>query len=205
MGNASIPFEKDIDLIGIDGKLIRVRAIFNDGGLVNAIDSKIFHSIKKQLSPSRHSSKVLKMANGTLVRLEGTWTGIVVVGSIRTQGTFEIFSSNGAWEALFGKPLLRGFRASHKYINDTITLEAEGCQSITGNDNTLKVQQLRKTEVTVVSISNLEDHISGPPLRLRQVSNIKLTQTSEQAPVPSPESCMGNIDPVWISSGLESI
>ena len=77
MGNASVPFEKDIDLIGIDGKLVRVRGIFDDGGMVNAIDGKIFHSIKKQLSPSRHSSKVLKMANSALVRLEGTWTGIV--------------------------------------------------------------------------------------------------------------------------------
>ena len=52
MGNASIPFEKDIDLIGIDGELVRVRAIFDDNGMVNAIDSKISHSIKKQLSPS---------------------------------------------------------------------------------------------------------------------------------------------------------
>ena len=145
------------------------------------------------------------MANGTLVHSEGTWTGIVMVGSIQMPGTFEIFPSNGAWEALFRKPLLHGFRASHEYVNNTIALEAEGRQSIIGNDNTLKVQQLQKTEVAVVSISDLEDHISGPPLRLRQVSNIKLTRTSEQAPVPSPESCMGNIDSVWISSGLESI
>ena len=91
------------------------------------------------------------------------------------EGTFEIFPSNGAWEALLRTLLLRGFRASHEYVNDTITLEAERCQSIIGNDNTLKVQQLQKTEVAVASISNLEDHISGPPLRLRQVSNIKLT------------------------------
>ena len=52
VGNARIPFEKDIDLIGIDGELIRVRAIFNDSGMVNTINNKIFHSIKKQLSPS---------------------------------------------------------------------------------------------------------------------------------------------------------
>ena len=102
MGNASVPFKKDIDLIGIDGKLIRVRVIFVDGGMVNAIDSKTFHSIKKQLSPGRHSLKVLKMANGALVHSEGTWTGIVMVGSVQMQGTFEIFPSNGAWEALFG-------------------------------------------------------------------------------------------------------
>ena len=113
------------------------------------------------------------MADSALVCSEGTWTGIVVLGSIQMQGTFEIFPSNGAWEALFGKPLLCRFRASHEYINDTITLEAEGRQSII--ENTLKVQWLQKTEVAVGSISNLEDHISGPPLRLRQVSNIKLT------------------------------
>ena len=205
VGNASVPFEKDIDLIGIDGELVRVRAIFDDGGMVNAIDSKIFQFIKKQLSPSQRSSKVLKMANGTLVRSEGTWTGMVVVGGIHTQGTFKIFPSNGAWEALFGKLLLRGFRASHEYIDDTITLEADGHQSIIGNDNTLKVQRLQKTEVAVASISNLEDHISGPPLRLRQVSNIELTRTSEQASVPIPESRMRNIDSAWISSGLGSI
>ena len=128
-----------------------------------------------------------------------------MVGNVQMQGTSEIFPSNGTWEALFRKLLLHGFRASHKYVDDTITLEAEGRQSIIGNNNTLKVQRLQKTEVAVASVSNLENHISGPPLRLRQVSNIKLTQTSEQAPVPSPEACMGNIDSVWISSGLESI
>src|ERR1700691_5111771 len=39
-------------------------------------------------------------------------------------GTFEIFASGGAWNVLFGKPLLQAFGAIHEYTTDTITLHS---------------------------------------------------------------------------------
>ena len=31
MGNMEVPFEKELQLVGVDGKLIQIRAIFDDG------------------------------------------------------------------------------------------------------------------------------------------------------------------------------
>jgi hypothetical protein len=38
------------------------------------------------------------------------------------EGSFEVFDSNGAWSALFGKPLLGKFRAVHDYDTDTVKI-----------------------------------------------------------------------------------
>ncbi|KAF9023073.1 hypothetical protein BDZ89DRAFT_896461, partial [Hymenopellis radicata] len=35
---------------------------------------------------------------------------------------FEIFAGGGSWEVLFGKPLLREFRAVHEYSTDTVAM-----------------------------------------------------------------------------------
>lgn len=45
-------------------------------------------------------------------------------------GHLKIFPSNGAWLALFGKPLLKAFLVSHEYVKDTITLGVEGWQMV---------------------------------------------------------------------------
>ena len=134
VGNAVFPFEKEIQLVGVDKGLVGIRAIFDDGAMVNIINTKIFNSIKDFISPRKKSLKVLRMANGTLIPSEGTWTRTIVVGGVRAEGSFEIFPSHGAWEALFGKPLLKEFSASHEYTRDTITLNAEGQQAVIQND-----------------------------------------------------------------------
>ena len=96
VGNAVVPFEKEIMLVGVDKGLVGIRATFDDGTMVNVIDTKIFGSIKDLISPWRKSPKVLRMANGTLIPSEGTWTGTVVVRGVRAEGSFEIFPSHGA-------------------------------------------------------------------------------------------------------------
>ena len=114
-----------------------MRRLIN-GAIVNVIDTKIFGSIKDLISPWRKSLKILRMANGTLIPSEGTWAGTVIVRGIRAEGSFEIFPSHGAWEALFSKPLLKEFAASHEYTRDTITLNAEGQQAVIQNDPHLR-------------------------------------------------------------------
>lgn len=142
VGNVEVPFEKELQLVGVDGKLVRIRAIFDDGAMVNVIDAGIFASVKDCLSTCRTSRRVLWMANGTLVASKGSWTGTVIVEGVHTVGTFEIFPSNEAWAALFGKPLLKAFSVSHEYTKDTITLNNKECQSVITNDFDSRNKQL---------------------------------------------------------------
>ena len=39
VGNMEVPFEKKLQLVGVDGKLVQIRAIFDDGAMVNVIDA----------------------------------------------------------------------------------------------------------------------------------------------------------------------
>ena len=110
--------------------------------MVNVIDAGIFASLKDRLSACRTSRRVLQMANGTLVASEGSWMGTVIVEGVHAVGIFEIFPSNGAWAALFGKPLLKAFWASHEYTKDTITLNNKECQSVITNDFDSRNKQL---------------------------------------------------------------
>jgi hypothetical protein len=62
------------------------------------------------------------MADGRLVPSAGAWTGSVTAGDVSHRGTFKIFDSNGAWSVLFGKPLLKKFKAVHDYDLDIIKI-----------------------------------------------------------------------------------
>ena len=64
------------------------------------------------------------MANGTLVPSMGTWKGIVIVWNTCAEGAFEIFPSGGAWEMLFGKPMLHTFKGIHNYKTDEVMLKS---------------------------------------------------------------------------------
>jgi len=99
--------------------------------MVNVIDKVAFKEVKNQLSEPQPSRKVMRMANGALIPLNGSWSGVVVVDSVRTNGTFEIFASGGAWNVLFGKPLLQAFDAIHEYTMDTITLHSNDSEPAT--------------------------------------------------------------------------
>ena len=215
VGNSEIPFVKELQLVGIDGQLVRIWALFDDGAMVNVIDANIFASLKHRLSTCKPSHKVLWMENGTLVASEGSWTGTIIIGDVHAEGTFKIFPSNGAWAALFGKPLLKAFSVSHEYAGDMITLKGVKHQSVITNDfisrkTDLNAEWLRKSKVTVVSISNLGDHFGGSPLRQRQVPNIKYIQTIKQdldliqeldVRLSLPDNIPGisRLEPIWFS------
>jgi hypothetical protein len=46
----------------------------------------------------------------------------VTVEDVSHDGNFEVFDSNGAWSGLFGKPLLKKFKAVHDYNLDMIRI-----------------------------------------------------------------------------------
>jgi len=66
------------------------------------------------------------MANGVIVPSQARWKGVINLGGVEAEGAFEVFDSGGGWAFLFGKPLLRAFKAKHSFENDTVT--------VTGND-----------------------------------------------------------------------
>ena len=170
----AIPFEKGISLVGVNGGLVELKATFDDCAMVNVIDKVVFEGVKSQLSEPRPSRKVMRMANGTLIPSNGSWSGIVVVDGVRANGTFEIFASGGAWNVLFGKPLLQAFDAIHEYTTDTITLHSNNSEQavVIQNENPdglLLGELLRKPEVAVAQVSDMGEHSLVPPLRSRQV------------------------------------
>jgi hypothetical protein len=170
----AIPFEKQINLVGVNGELVALRATFDDGAMVNVIDRVVFDKVKHQLSAPQPSQKVMRMANGVLIPSNGSWSGMVMVDNVQTNGTFEIFASRGAWNILFGKPMLQAFGAVHEYTTDTITLHPNNSEStaIVQNENPDKLllaELLQKSNVAVAQVSNMGEHNFASPLRPRQV------------------------------------
>jgi hypothetical protein len=170
----AISFERVINLIGINGELVAIKATFDDGAMVNVIDMAAFEGVKNQLSEPQPSQKVMRMANGVLIPSNGSWLGVVAIGDVWTKGTFEIFASGGAWNVLFGKPMLQAFNAVHEYTTNSITLHSSDSELtiVIQNENPDKLllaESLQKPKVTVARVSNMGEHDFASPLRPRQV------------------------------------
>ena len=129
----SDPFIHSVTLQGPKGEVVRLRGVFDDGATINAIDSKAFAIVKHRLSRPKESDRILRMADGSLVPSGGTWIGIIEVGGVSLEGAFEIFPSGNSWALLFGKPLLKTFDMTHRYKNDTISLEGPSGSIILSN------------------------------------------------------------------------
>jgi malonyl CoA-acyl carrier protein transacylase len=81
----AIQFERVINLIGINGERVAIRATFDDGAMVNVIDLAAFEEVKNQLSKLRPSKKVMRMVNGALIPLNSSWSGVVVIGDVHNR------------------------------------------------------------------------------------------------------------------------
>ena len=62
------------------------------------------------------------MADGTLIEPMAVWEGRIEIAGVIVHGAFEVFDSGGNWDFLFGKPLLKAFKAVHDYTSDTVTI-----------------------------------------------------------------------------------
>ena len=117
-----VPFIHPIALKNPDGTETCVRALFDDGAMTGAMCSSVFSTAKYKLKGWRPSTQALRMANGTIIPSEATWTGTIRVENIEATGTFKVFNSGSGWSFLFGKPLLQTFRANHDYSTDEVTI-----------------------------------------------------------------------------------
>jgi hypothetical protein len=123
---AEKPFVHEVQLQGPKGEVVRVRAVFDDGAMVGAMCTTIFEQVRHRLAGWQPSQRVLRMANGALVRSRAQWSGTIELEGMKAQGNFEVFDSGGGWSFLFGKPLLKAFKAQHEYEQDTIQVRSEG-------------------------------------------------------------------------------
>ena len=191
MEDAAQAFIHEVYLEGSMKIQVRITATFDDGALVNVIDTAVFETIRDKLSPLQTSKRVLRMANGTLVPSGGTWIGRVIVGNVCAEGAFKIFPSGGAWDMLFGKPMLHAFDATHKYTGDTVTLNSKDKSETLQNSNLEPVfagaKRLHKTKVAVAQVSNLGERFGASPLRLRQVHDYFTHCTTDNALAPIAE------------------
>jgi hypothetical protein len=199
-GEVAVPFVHSVQLEGLGKKLVPLWATFDDATMVNVIDSVLFATIKEQLVGVTASTRVLRMANGILVPSGGAWTGCIVIGDAKAEGTFEVFPSGGAWEMLFGKPMLCAFNASHEYVTDTVTLKSEGVSYLLENANipkNINAEGLQKIQVAVVSVSNLGEHSGVSPLRQRQVWRCRARRSADHAlpSIPELDEAEPNISP----------
>jgi hypothetical protein len=74
------------------------------------------------LGNSAPSKRLLRMANGAIESSKRRWEGPIKLGNVTANGQFKVFDSRGGWGFLFGKPLLRLFKATHDYKADTVTI-----------------------------------------------------------------------------------
>ncbi|KAI0066286.1 hypothetical protein BV25DRAFT_1778322, partial [Artomyces pyxidatus] len=121
-GTPAVPFIQDTHFQGPRGEIVRIRSIFDDGSMTNAIDADMFDAVAHRLSPLAPSPQRLRMANGTIVPSKGRWEGHVTIGGLPVYARFEVFPSGGSWSVLVGKPLLIALNATHTYGADTISL-----------------------------------------------------------------------------------
>ena len=124
-GTAEKPFVHEVQLLGPKGEIVRIRAVFDDGAMICGMSTQVYEKVKHRLQGWQPSKRVLRMANGALVKSQATWTGALRLGGIQVQGTVEVFDSGGGWSLLFGKPMLRAFKAIHDYEQDTIQVHCE--------------------------------------------------------------------------------
>ncbi|KAF8228766.1 hypothetical protein L208DRAFT_1130319, partial [Tricholoma matsutake] len=117
----TIPFQHTVKLHGPRGEIVRLNSTFDDGAMMNGVNLQMFQTVKHCLEILRKSNCIMCMADSRLVPSAG-WTGSVTAGDVSHGGTFEVFDSNGAWSVLFGKPLLKQFKAVHDYDLDVIRI-----------------------------------------------------------------------------------
>ncbi|THU98761.1 hypothetical protein K435DRAFT_660282, partial [Dendrothele bispora CBS 962.96] len=118
-----MPFVHQIAIVGVNGKLVEVDGLFDDGAMVAAMSASVFQRLCGEIGQLVYSGCKLRMANGVEVPSIGRWRGMFEIDGIRTVGNFEVFEGgNAEWDFLVGKPLLKAFDATHRYKDDTVEI-----------------------------------------------------------------------------------
>ena len=168
---AEVPFQHTLRLLGPQGEVVRVSALFDGCAMVSAMCATIFDKVKHRLGHWTKSKRRLRMGNGVIVPSLAAWQGKMQLGSVTVEGEFEVFNSGGSWGFLLGKPALQQFQATQEYGPDTV--------SIRGADN--KVETLTN-EIKKPRVGGDEPGINLT-LDIKQ-RNVTIGGSSEMKPPP---------------------
>jgi hypothetical protein len=119
------PFTHDITLCSKSGQHSHsVEAVFDAGAMISAMSLSNFNRIKDKIGGFGPSSKLLRVANGTVTPSVATWQGVINIKGISIPGEVEVLDSGGSWEFLLGKPMLRQLRALQDFEEDSVTIRS---------------------------------------------------------------------------------
>ena len=90
------------------------------------MSATMFNKVKHRLGMPLPSSQLLQIANGAIIQSEARWEVNVEVNGVSVGVAFEVFNSAGKWDVLFGKTLLKAFKATHNYELDKVTIHRNG-------------------------------------------------------------------------------
>ena len=120
-----VPFQHMLRLLGPQGEVVRVSALFDGCAMVSAMCMTVFEKVKHRLGNWGRSTKQLRIGNGAIVLSCAVWKGKMQLGRVTVEGEFEVFDSGGSWAFLLGKPALRLFRVKQTYWSDTVSIRDE--------------------------------------------------------------------------------
>ena len=173
-----VPFIYNIHIIGLNRRRLKVKALFDGGAMVSAMSTTAFKGVQNQLGDMRQSKRRLRMADGAVLPSQWKWEGCIELGSVEVYGEFEVFDSKGGWDFLFGKPLLRQFKAIHDYEADIVTIKHPhtGLKLVLHNQARLTSTNTRDEKGICLTLDvkqweNITGGTSGENPPLRQVPN----------------------------------
>jgi hypothetical protein len=193
--NISKTVQPFIHQLGINtgiGGIIHVWANIDDGALANAMSIAKFNTIKHRVGYYKPSPRLLRMADGNIVKPKAVWEGEMEIGGVQVFGSFEVFDSGGNWEFLLGKPLLTALQAIHEYKGDTITIKNNGLSAVLENQIDLMtntrnevIEKRTRTQKKQKDLKGSEDTL--PSREVQTNSHVKSEQMVDIAHIESTE------------------
>ena len=119
---SEVPFKHALQIKGPQGEIVRVSALFDGVAMVAAMCQSVFERVKHKLGTWMKSEKLLRMANKVIIPLQAIWLGMMQIGDVEVEGSFEVFDSKGGWAFLLGKPLLWLSNARQDFVSDTVVI-----------------------------------------------------------------------------------
>ena len=104
-----VPFQHTLQLLGPQGEVVRVSALFDGCAMASAMCTTVFEKVKHRLGEWKNSTRRLRMGNGVIIPSLAAWRGRMQIEDVTVEGEFEVFDSGGSWAFLLGKPTLRAF------------------------------------------------------------------------------------------------
>jgi hypothetical protein len=119
-----VPFQHTLRLLGPQGEIVRVSALFDGCAMVSAMCATVFEKVKHRLGHWSKSTRRLRMGNGVIIPSLAVWRGKMQLGNVTAEGEVEVFDSGGSWAFLLGKPMLRRFQATQAYGPDIVSIRS---------------------------------------------------------------------------------